>query len=165
MGSAGTGGRRTAGGLALPAVGVAVLAVLIGALAGAGGHTFVTAHGWSYLSNDPGACVNCHVMREHFDGWQHSSHQRVAVCNDCHVPHDLIGKYAAKAEHGWRHSKAFTLQNFKEPIRITDADLRIVQDNCVRCHQAIVGEMHVSPTGERAECVHCHRTVGHSQMR
>lgn len=142
-----------------------VLTLLVGALLGAGGHTFVTAKGTSYLSNDPAACVNCHVMRDHFDGWQHSSHQRVAVCNDCHVPQDTIGKYFAKAEHGWRHSKAFTLQNFKEPIRITAEDLDIVQANCVRCHEAMVDQMHISPVGEKAECVHCHRTVGHSQMR
>ena len=142
-----------------------VLALLVGALLGSGAHTFITAKGTSYLSNDPAACVNCHVMRDHFDGWQHSSHQRVAVCNDCHVPQDTIGKYFAKAEHGWRHSKAFTLQNFKEPIRITAEDLDIVQANCVRCHQAMVDQMHISPTGEKAECVRCHGTVGHSQMR
>lgn len=151
--------------IALPSLIGCVLAVVIGALIGAGGHTFVTANGTAYLSNNPEACVNCHVMREHFDAWQHSSHQRVAVCNDCHVPQDTIGKYFAKAEHGWRHSKAFTLQNFAEPIRITSDDLKIVQDNCVRCHQAMVDQMHISPTGERAECVHCHQTVGHSQMR
>ncbi len=156
-----TGGRA----FGIPALGWAVLAALLGCVLGAAGRTFVTAHGTAYLSNDPAACVNCHVMRDHFDGWQHSSHQRVAVCNDCHVPHDFVGKYLAKAEHGWRHSKAFTLQNFHEPIRITDTDLKIVQANCVRCHGGIVDQMHVSPRGEPAECVHCHRTVGHSQMR
>ena len=142
-----------------------LLAVLIGILIGAGGHTAYTANATAYLSDNPAACANCHVMRDHLDGWQHSSHERVAVCNDCHVPHDLIGKYLAKADHGWRHSKAFTLQNFHEPIRITDHDLEIVQDNCVRCHEAMVDQMHISPTGQKAECVHCHRTVGHSQMR
>src|SRR4051812_33392205 len=134
--------------LTTPAIAVAVLAVLVGVLVGAGGHTFVTAHGLSYMSNDPAACVNCHVMRDHFDGWQHSSHERVAVCNDCHVPHDFIGKYMAKAEHGWRHSKAFTLQNFHEPIRITEDDLKIVQANCLRCHEPMVDQMHISPRGE-----------------
>lgn len=148
-----------------PSVGVIVLAALVGTLLGAGGHTFVTARGWSYMSNDPEACINCHVMNEHFDGWQHSSHHRVAVCNDCHVPHDLIGKYLTKAEHGWRHSYKFTLQNFDEPIRITEKDIRIVEHNCVRCHESVASEMHVSPRGEESSCVHCHRTVGHSQMR
>jgi len=39
---------------------LAVLAILsIGSLAGVGGFTFVAAHGASYLSDDPRACVNC----------------------------------------------------------------------------------------------------------
>lgn len=156
---------RRARAFGLPTLGWAALAVLIGGLLGAGGRTFVTAHGTAYLSNDPAACVNCHVMREHFDAWQHSSHQRVAVCNDCHVPQDVVGKYLAKVEHGWRHSKAFTLQNFREPIRITEADRTIVQANCVRCHAPMVDQMHISPGGGPADCLHCHGTVGHSQMR
>lgn len=145
--------------------GVIALASLLGVLLGAGTQTFVTAKGWSYLSNDPQACANCHVMNEHLDAWQHSSHERTATCNDCHVPHDTIGKYLAKAEHGYRHSKAFTLQDFKMPIRITPGDLEIVQHNCVRCHEEMVSEMHIAPTGQPAECVHCHRTVGHAHMR
>ena len=40
----------------------------------------------------------------------------------------------AKAEHGWNHSKAFTLQDFHEPIRITARNAQHVQDNCVACH-------------------------------
>jgi hypothetical protein len=66
-------------------------------------------------------------------GWQKSTHHAVATCNDCHVPHDLIGKYLTKAEHGYRHSKGITFQDFHEPIRITDGSMRIVQHNCVRC--------------------------------
>jgi cytochrome c nitrite reductase small subunit len=42
----------------------ALLAILIGALAGIGGYTFYYAKGLSYLSNDPRACVNCHIMRD-----------------------------------------------------------------------------------------------------
>jgi cytochrome c nitrite reductase small subunit len=69
-----------------------MLGVAAGLLLGLGGYTFVYARGASYLTNDPQACVNCHVMREQFDGWQRSSHRRAAVCNDCHAPHDLFGK-------------------------------------------------------------------------
>src|SRR5262245_5833894 len=79
-----------------------VLAVLIGIFAGAGGFTFYTAKGYSYLSNDPRSCVNCHIMREQYDSWQKSSHHAFATCNDCHVPHDLIGKYTTKMENGYR---------------------------------------------------------------
>jgi cytochrome c nitrite reductase small subunit len=31
--------------------------------------------------------MNCHIMRDQFEGWSHSSHKAVAACNDCHTPH------------------------------------------------------------------------------
>lgn len=138
-----------------------------GVLAGAGAYTFTYAEGLSYMSDDPAACVNCHVMREQFDGWQKSSHHAFATCNDCHVPHDLIGKYAAKAVHGWRHSKAFTLQDFHEPIRITAGDAGIVRENCVRCHQSMMHDVLAAqrePDGTHAgdtDCIRCHAGIGH----
>lgn len=64
-----------------------LLPVLIGMLTGAGGYTFYYAQGFSYFSNDPRACVNCHIMREQYDGWQKASHHGFAACNDCHMPH------------------------------------------------------------------------------
>ena len=81
-------------------------------LLGAGGYTFYYAQGASYLSNDPQACVNCHIMREQFDGWQKASHHAFAACNDCHVPHDFFGKWLAKASNGYHHSEAFHLWEF-----------------------------------------------------
>ena len=89
-----------------------------GVLLGMGGFTFHTAKGTSYMSDNPAACVNCHVMRDQHDSWQKSSHHAVASCNDCHVPHGFVRKWLAKAEHGWNHSYAFTTQDFHEPIQI-----------------------------------------------
>lgn len=60
--------------------------------------------------------MNCHVMRQHFDSWPNSSHQPVAVCNDCHLPHNPVGKWVTKTDNGFFHSLAFTLENFHEPI-------------------------------------------------
>ena len=72
-----------------------------------------------YLSPDPKACVNCHIMNPQYDAWLKSGHRHAATCVECHLPHEGLAKWAAKAEHGFRHSVAFTLQNFKEPIEIT----------------------------------------------
>lgn len=147
---------------------IVLLVVALGGLAGAGAYTFRYAEGLSYMSNDPAACVNCHIMREQYDGWQKSAHHATATCNDCHVPQDLIGKYTAKAVHGWRHSKAFTLQDFHEPIRITDDDLKIVESNCLRCHSELTSQIaaHTGPLGvEQTSCTHCHRGVGHGARR
>ena len=99
--------------------GAIVLAVLLGMLAGIGGFTFLYAEGLSYMSDDPRVCVNCHIMQPQYDSWQKASHHTVALCVDCHLPHDFIGKYLTKAENGYNHSKAFTLQDFHEPIMIT----------------------------------------------
>lgn len=43
-----------------------MLVVAIGLALGVGAYTFVYARGASYLTNDPSACVNCHVMREQY---------------------------------------------------------------------------------------------------
>ena len=58
-------------------------AVCLGLLIGLGGYTFAYARGYSYLTNDPAACANCHIMRDHFDAWTRSSHAAIAACNDC----------------------------------------------------------------------------------
>src|SRR5262249_17526428 len=73
----------------------------VGIVLGTGSYTVRYAEGLSYLSNDPKACVNCHVMRDAHDGWQKAGHHSVATCNDCHVPHDFIAKYLVKAENGF----------------------------------------------------------------
>ena len=65
--------------------------VLLGIFIGLGAFTFGYGKGWSYLSSNPAACANCHVMQGHYDSWQNSSHRHVAVCNDCHLPHNLVG--------------------------------------------------------------------------
>ncbi len=135
-----------------------LLAAGVGALVGVGGFTFGYAEGWSYFSPDPRACVNCHIMNPQYDSWQKSSHHTVAVCNDCHLPHDFFGKYVAKARNGFNHSWAFTFQDFPEPIRITPKNAEILQDNCVECHAGFVHPILVS--GE-PQCVRCHADVGH----
>jgi cytochrome c nitrite reductase small subunit len=121
----------------------------------------------SYLSNDPKACVNCHIMREHYDGWQKASHRAHATCNDCHVPLSGVAKYLRKAGNGFWHSKGFTLQDFHEPIRIRPKNTVILEQNCVRCHREMVSEITAhSPTGSDAlKCVHCHASVGHGPTR
>jgi cytochrome c nitrite reductase small subunit len=153
------GGRN--GGIAKLAL---LLAVLVGVLLGLGGYTFRYAEGLSYFSKDPKACVNCHIMRPQYDSWQKASHHTVATCVDCHLPHDFVGKYIAKADNGYRHSKAFTLQDFHEPILINERNSEILQANCIACHEGLVPEMGAGTAAlEAIRCVHCHRDVGHGE--
>jgi cytochrome c nitrite reductase small subunit len=147
--------------------GLLLLAILVGIPAGVGAFTFVYARGFSYLSTDPRACVNCHVMNEQYDAWLKSGHRHTATCVECHLPHEGLAKWLAKAEHGFRHSAAFTLQNFKEPIEITARDRRLVQENCVRCHAAFVHDMLAiaAPVSREVDCLHCHAGAGHGAGR
>ena len=137
----------------------AILAsVLLGVAAGIGGYTFVYAEGAAYLTNDPAACANCHVMQDHFDAWRKSSHHAVATCNDCHTPHGMVAKYATKALNGWNHSRAFTTGSFHEPIQINRRNHEIVEAQCRRCHGEVVAAL--GPASENS-CVRCHGSVGH----
>lgn len=134
----------------------------VGAAAGLGGFTFLYARGGSYLTNDPAACANCHVMREQFEAWSRSSHHAVAVCNDCHAPHDFIGKYWTKARNGYHHSLAFTTGNFHEPIQITAKNHEITENTCRGCHQEVVQAIDAVHRPEnRMSCIRCHESVGH----
>jgi cytochrome c nitrite reductase small subunit len=138
-------------------------AVMLGALIGLGAFTFGYGKGASYLSNNPQGCANCHVMQEHYDTWQHSSHSRVAVCNDCHLPHHPIGKWVTKADNGFFHSLAFTLEDFPDPIRIKPRNRRVTQGACLHCHADYVHAILPSePDGETLACVRCHSNVGHA---
>jgi cytochrome c nitrite reductase small subunit len=141
------------------------LCILLGLMFGVGGYTFYYAEGASYLSDDPKSCVNCHIMRDVYESWQHASHHAVATCNDCHVPHGFVGKYLSKAENGFFHSKAFTLQDFEEPIRIKPRNARVLQQNCLECHRDLVHSTQLADTKEAGTCVHCHPSVGHGPPR
>ena len=105
-----------------------VLAVLVGTAIGLGAYTFIYAKGYSYLSNDPAACANCHVMQPQYDAWVKSSHHSVAVCNDCHTSHNLIGKYAVKANNGFWHSFYFTSGNYPDNLEITKFDHKVAEN-------------------------------------
>lgn len=137
-----------------------------GVLAGISAFTFDYAEGTSYLSSDPLACVNCHIMQEPYDSWIKSSHHDVARCVDCHLPHDFAGKWIAKSDNGFFHSWAFTFQDFHEPIQIKPRNRRIVQNNCLSCHGDVVHEMFVTERYEELNyCVRCHADAGHAGVR
>ncbi len=145
---------------------IRLLAVLAGVMLGIGAFTFNYAEGLSYFSSNPQACANCHIMNDQYESWGHSSHHAVAVCVDCHLPHETIPKLIAKSDNGYHHSKGFTLQDFHEPIMIKPHNAAILQENCVRCHSDLIHD--IVPSSQDASgrdlsisCTHCHSYVGH----
>ncbi len=134
-----------------------------GMFVGIGFVTFDYAEGLSYLSADPAACVNCHIMRPQYDGWQKASHRAAATCADCHLPAGFPDKYLGKAENGWSHSRAFTMQDFHEPIVMTRKNADVLHANCLRCHNSLVNEQSIAFTEGAPRCVRCHDAVGHGE--
>ena len=139
-------------------------AVSFGLLVGIGAFTFTFARGASYLTNDPAACANCHVMQEHFDAWNKSSHRAVATCNDCHTPHNLVSKYLTKANNGFWHSFYFTTGNYPDPLRITPRNHDVTELACRKCHAemtAAIDPAHSANPRTGTSCTTCHNDVGH----
>jgi cytochrome c nitrite reductase small subunit len=144
--------------------GLLVAALLVGGLVGIGAYTFVYAKGYSYLTNDPSACANCHIMQDHFDAWTRASHRSVAVCNDCHTPPGLVPKYITKARNGFWHSFYFTTGRYPDPLRITPRNQRVTELACRKCHAEMTASIDPAhgDTGQRGlRCSSCHNDVGH----
>jgi cytochrome c nitrite reductase small subunit len=141
-----------------------ILGVALGLAIGVGAYTFVYAQGYSYLTDNPAACANCHVMNDQYSGWLKSSHRNAAVCNDCHTPPQFVGKYATKARNGFWHSYYFTTGWFEDNIRISEHGLEVTEKACRNCHQEIVDAIegrHAEANDSELSCIRCHRSVGH----
>lgn len=149
-----------------------VAIILSGALLGLLLVSFYLSKAWSYLSDDPKTCMNCHIMAPQYATWSHSAHREVATCTDCHVPHDnFFHKYWFKANDGLRHASIFTLRAEPQVIFIRDAGAEVVQQNCIRCHNHLItdsqlltrtNEVHQYRTERK--CVECHRETPHGRV-
>ena len=147
--------------------------ILLGILFGLGAHILYVSNAVSYLSNDPNACINCHVMTPQYATWERSSHAKVATCNDCHVPHDnFIRTYYFKAMDGLRHATIFTFRLEPQVIRIKEAGRNAVQENCIRCHSNQIHPIALRAINNRSVedqrpgyCWDCHREVPHGRAR
>ena len=137
-----------------------LVTVVVGVLVGIGSYTFLYAKGYSYLTNDPAACANCHIMQDHFDAWTRGSHRAVAVCNDCHTPPALVPKYMTKARNGFWHSFYFTTGRYPDPLRITPRNHAVTELTCRKCHAEMTAA--IDPVHDRPlQCTQCHSEVGH----
>jgi len=124
------------------------------------------AQGTAYFSNDPAACIQCHIMRDQFDSWVKGSHHGFATCNSCHLPEHPVMKWVSKADNGFFHSWAFTFRNHPDPIRIKPRNRDIVEANCQMCHAVFTHDLVVdAPAGDGISCLHCHKDAGHAAFR
>lgn len=127
----------------------------------------------SYLSDQPQTCINCHVMYPQYASWAKGSHGNVATCVDCHVPQDnIFRKYYFKGSDGLRHATFFTMRWEPQTIVIQDAGVKVVQENCIRCHLDLVDMVQLvevtgpnAAQGEGKLCWDCHRETPHGTVR
>lgn len=117
----------------------------------------------AYLGNNSTTCNNCHVMDAVYEGWFHGAHRQWTTCNDCHTPHELIPKYWVKAQSGYHHVTAFISGNYPPDIRAKISSKNIVQENCIRCHEATVYDIADGQMDAGRYCFECHRGVAHGE--
>ena len=145
--------------------------ILTGAIVGLTLYALIESKAVSYLSDDPKTCVNCHVMTPQYATWRNSSHREWATCNDCHVPQDnVIRTYAFKARDGFNHASAFLTRSEPEVIRMKEAGIKVVQENCIRCHEnqvidvrldGLIANHKMNRTDRK--CWDCHQEVPHGK--
>lgn len=149
------------------------LFIVGGIIAGLGGYTVYMSRAHSYLSDDPSACINCHIMTPYYQSWDHSSHAQWATCNDCHVPQDnMLKGYAFKAKDGLYHAAIFTLRAEPQAIRPRDESYEVIMNNCIRCHTELNTEFVNTgmisycdvKEGKGKACWDCHVNVPHTKI-
>ncbi len=158
------------------------------------GVAFLLRQSPRYLSNRPEACLGCHVMQAPHQAWSLGPHAKVAVCNECHVPHG--GGFRALAFKAWagvRHGAVLAVGATPSRLRIRPASAQVVKENCLRCHGGLVEipQVRFMPRGDgegevasqvrgrgnwprprtayhadpRRNCMECHRGKGHGGLK
>lgn len=117
----------------------------------------------AYAGSDPETCANCHNMDSQYEDFYHGAHKGVAVCVDCHLPHDnLAVYYAEKGRQGAKDVFAFVSGNIPVKIRATDTTRGIIQANCIRCHESAAETVVMGDQPFDRYCWDCHRNIMHT---
>lgn len=139
-----------------------IFTALSGLILGMAIFTFFYGKGYSYLSNDSKACVNCHIMRDQYESWKKNPHASHTTCNSCHTAENFYYKYFNKVENGFNHALKFTTGIHSDPIKIREHNFNITMQSCLRCHSQLIESIqHQNALTEGRSCVQCHQNVGH----
>ncbi len=116
----------------------------------------------AYAGTSASTCDNCHVMDAQYENWYHAGHADVAVCVDCHLPHqNLVAYWLEKGRTGVHDVYTFSTGQTPVLIRATPETKQIIQQNCIRCHATTVDEIVAGAQAFERNCWDCHRSVAH----
>jgi cytochrome c nitrite reductase small subunit len=102
-------------------------------------------------------CSSCHVMQSQYEAWFHVGAHRSIRCVDCHLPHqNMPAYYLWKSIDGMKDVMIFYSGRVPETIEISQRQERVVQTNCIRCHEA-----RVEMIDQQRRCWDCHRFLQH----
>ena len=145
-------------------VSIVLVSALVGLTVGLGLYTFVYARGYAYLTNNPQACANCHVMHgilrclDQVAPPRGSGLQRLS-----HAPTISPASTLTKIENGFFHSLAFTSGRFPDNIFIRSRDERVTEIHLPQLPRTN-HHRHRRPASasNTISCIRCHFDVGHS---
>ncbi len=116
----------------------------------------------AYAGTSAATCNNCHVMDAQYENWYHAGHEHVALCVECHLPHqNLFVYWLEKGKTGLHDVYYFSTGQTPELIRAKPETRQIVQQNCIRCHATTVDEIVAGAQAFDRNCWDCHRSVAH----
>ena len=116
----------------------------------------------AYGGNAPETCANCHVMDSQYENWYHGAHENFAKCTDCHLPHDNFAVYyAEKGRQGAKDTFAFVTGRIPVAIRANEKTKRIIQGNCIHCHEDAAETVVMGAQPFDRYCWDCHRDIAH----
>ncbi len=106
--------------------------------------------------------TNCHIMNPYYASFLHNFHREDmrVNCRDCHIPKDNIAE--ALVYKAYSGAIDVYKNTFNQPVVIIAKpwSRRIIQRNCIRCHQTAVE--HINTVGGK-QCFECHRGIPHGQ--
>ncbi len=110
-------------------------------------------------SESPDFCARCHVMQAEYESWLHEGAHRRKLCVDCHLPNENIPvHYVWKSIDGMKDVLFFYSGRVPEQIELTAHGAKVLQANCIRCHQSAVQFI-----SHERNCWDCHRRIMHKR--
>jgi len=110
-------------------------------------------------SESPDFCAQCHVMESEYEAWIHTGAHRRKKCVECHLPNENMGiHYVWKSIDGLKDVAFFYSGRVPEGIKLTSHGAKVLQANCIRCHQSAVEFIN-----HDRKCWECHRRIAHKR--